>query len=71
MGSADPFRLDSGLIGLINGSSGRMTGKQELTVENRRFHSERVGCEIKAKHETDNNQARDGQPPSVSLLRGK
>jgi hypothetical protein len=32
MGSADAFRLDSGLIGLIDGSSGRMTSKLEVAV---------------------------------------
>jgi hypothetical protein len=39
--------------------------------ENTRLHSERVGSEVKADHKTHNNQARDGQPPSASLLRGK
>jgi hypothetical protein len=37
----------------------------------RRLRSERVGSEVKADHKTHNNQARDGQPPSASLLRGK
>ena len=41
MGSADAFRLDSGLIGLINGSSGRMT----LVLFRRRALGEQSGAE--------------------------
>jgi|HubBroStandDraft_5_1064220.scaffolds.fasta_scaffold24571_3 hypothetical protein len=41
------------------------------TGENGQLRSERVRSEVKDEHKAHDNQARDGQPPSAALLRGK